>query len=100
MSVLDPEASTPVVPVATDTDAQLVATNSVIGWLVVDSQAEVKVYVNGRLLGSATHRRFGVPSGDHTITLVNNEINFRASQPVRIVAGRSVLVAARKPEQP
>jgi hypothetical protein len=100
MSVLDPEASTPAVPVATDMDAQLTAPNSVIGWLVVDSQAEVKVYVNGRLLGVATHKRFAVPAGDHTITLVNNEINFRLSQLVRIAAGRSVLVAARPESQP
>lgn len=100
MSVLDPGQSTPVAPMATDTAAQPPLPNSVIGWLVVDSAVEVKVYVNGRLLGVATHKRFGVPAGDHTITLVNNAINFRASQPVRIVAGRSVLVAAKPESRP
>ena len=98
MSVLDADASTPVA-VATDPAAQLAVPDSVIGWLVVDSAVEVKVYVNGRLLGVATHKRFGVPAGDHTITLVNNDINFRASQAVRIAPGRSVLIAA-KPSQP
>jgi len=87
-------------PVATDPAAQLAVPDSVIGWLVVDSAVEVKVYVNGRLLGVATHKRFGVPAGDHTITLVNNDINFRASQAVRIAPGRSVLVAARPEPRP
>ncbi len=88
-------AGTP--PAAT---AHLRAPGSVIGWLVIESAVEVKVYVNGRLLGVATRKRFGVPAGDHTITLVNNALNFRSSQPVHIVAGRSVLVAAKLPEQP
>lgn len=65
--------------------------SSVLGWLVVDSDAEVKVYVNGRLLGLATRRRFGVPAGEHTITLASDTTNFRLSQPVRIVDRKSVV---------
>ena len=99
MSVLDADASTPAAPVA-DAVGQLAVPDSVIGWLVVDSAVEVKVYVNGRLLGVATHKRFRVPAGDHTITLVNNDINFRASQAVRIAPGRSVLVAAKPEPRP
>jgi hypothetical protein len=67
----------------------------VLGSLVIESDVAVKVYMNGRLLGSATRRRFGVPAGDHTITLVNERMNFSSSQPVRIVPGRSVLVAVQ-----
>lgn len=100
MAALDPTAVTPVGTALNDVPAPFTAPNSVIGWLVVDSGVEVKVYVNGRLLGVATRKRFGVPAGDHTITLVNNALNFRSSQPVHIVAGRSVLVAAKLPEQP
>lgn len=74
------------------------APNSVLGWLVVESDAEVKVYINGRLLGLATRRRFGVPAGDHTITLASDTTNFRLSQPVRIVAGQSVQVTATPPQ--
>ena len=74
--------------------------SSVIGWLVVDSDVEVKVYVNGRLLGLATHRRFGVPAGDHTVTLASEDRSVRASKAVRIVAGQAVQVTARPPAQP
>ena len=74
--------------------------NSVLGWLVIDSDVEVKVYVNGRLLGLATHRRFGVPAGEHTITLASEDRRVRSSQAVRVVAGESVQVRATPPAQP
>ena len=71
------------------------AANSVIGWLVVDSSASVRVYANGRLLGSTTRGRFGLPEGQHAITVVSDEHGFQSSQPVKIVAGRSALIAPR-----
>ena len=71
------------------------AVNSVTGWLVIESEAEVKVYVNGRLLGRATRRRFGVPAGEHLVTLASDTSGFRSTQTIRIAAGRSVLVAAK-----
>jgi hypothetical protein len=71
------------------------AASSVIGWLDVDSSAPVRVYANGRLLGSTTRGRFGLPEGQHTITVVSDEHGFQSSQPVKIVSGRSALVAPR-----
>lgn len=71
--------------------------DSVLGTLAIESPIAVKVYVNGRLLGAATQRSFGVPAGEHLITLASETANFRSSQTVRIVAGKSVLITA-KPE--
>lgn len=71
--------------------------DSVTGWLVMDSAVEMKVYVNGRLMGYATKRRFGLPAGEHTITFVNDDYDYESSQTVRIVPGRSVLLAPRPP---
>jgi hypothetical protein len=68
---------------------------SVIGWLVVDASAEVKVYANGRLLGTTTRGRFSLPAGQHTITVVSDAHGYRSSQPIRIVSGRSALIAPR-----
>lgn len=68
---------------------------SVIGWLVVDASVEVKVYANGRLLGTTTRGRFGLPAGQHTITVVSDAHGYRSSQPIRIVSGRSALIAPR-----
>jgi hypothetical protein len=68
---------------------------SVIGWLVVDASVEVKVYANGRLLGTTTRGRFGLPAGQHTVTVVSDAHGYRSSQPIRIVSGRSALIAPR-----
>ena len=68
---------------------------SVIGWLVVDASVEVKVYANGRFLGTATRGRFGLPAGQHTITVVSDAHGYKSSQPIRIVGGKSALIAPR-----
>jgi hypothetical protein len=71
--------------------------DSVTGWLVMDAAVEMKVYVNGRLMGYATRRRFGLPAGEHTITFVNDDYDYTSSQTIRIAPGRSVLLAPRPP---
>ncbi len=63
------------------------------GWLDMQAPVEMRVYVNGRPLGYATRRRFALPAGEHTITLVNDDLDYRSSQTVRIAAGRSVRLA-------
>ena len=64
-----------------------------IGWLQIDAPVEVKVYANGRLLGTAAAGRYRLPVGRHLITLANEERGIRSSQPVEIAGGRTVLVA-------
>ena len=73
------------------------ADDSVIGWIVMESPVEMKVYVNGRMMGYATRRRYSLPAGDHTITLVNDDLDYRSSRTVHVVAGRSTLMAPRPP---
>jgi hypothetical protein len=65
----------------------------VIGWLQVDAPVEVKIYANGRLLGTASAGRYRLPAGRHLITLANEKQGIRSSQPVEIAGGRTVLVA-------
>ncbi len=65
----------------------------VIGWLQIDAPVEVKVYANGRFLGTAAAGRYRLPAGRHLITLANEEQGIRSSQPVEIAGGRTVLVA-------
>lgn len=99
---LPPEAAALLVtfPELPGAPAQIGVPDSVIGSLVVESDVAVKVYINGRLLGIATRRRFGVPAGEHTLTLVNEALNFRSIQPIKILPGRSVLVVAEPPTAP
>ena len=73
----------------------------VIGWLQVDAPVEVRIYANGRLLGTASSGRYRLPAGRHLITLSNEEQGIRSSQPVEIAGGRTVLVALdRNPAPP
>jgi hypothetical protein len=71
------------------------AAGPVVGWLAVESPSLVRVYANGRLLGTTARGKFALPEGQHTITVVSDAHGFRSSQPVRIVAGRSALIAPR-----
>jgi hypothetical protein len=73
------------------------ASTAARGWLQIESGVEVRVYANGRLLGPATRRRFILPPGEHSITLVNDRLAYRSTQPVRISAGRTSLVASQVP---
>ena len=72
----------------------------VIGWLQVEAPVEVKIYANGRLLGTAAAGRYRLPAGRHLITLANDEQGIRSSQPVEIAGGRTVLVALDPPTAP
>jgi hypothetical protein len=65
----------------------------VIGWLQIDAPVEVKVYANGRLLGTTASGRYRLPAGRHLISLANEEQGIRSSQPVEIAGGRTVLVS-------
>ncbi len=73
------------------------AATAVIGWILVDSPVDVRVYANGRLLGSATNARYRLPAGRHTITLVNEQQGIRSVQPVQITSGATVRVTASAP---
>lgn len=103
-----PDASVaPAAPVAPDAASILAAAKSsepgsvrpqadlapVIGWLQIEAPVEVKVYANGRLLGTGADGRYRLPAGRHLITLANEEQGIRSSQPVEIAGGRTVLVA-------
>jgi hypothetical protein len=93
---LSPRGSSTVGGVAVE-HASLSRTDAVIGWVSIDADVELRVYANGRLLGSAEHARYRLPEGDHDITLVNDELGFRSTQPVQITAGRTVSISPAIP---
>jgi len=79
-------------PAAASTGPAAASTPRVIGWIAVASDVEMRVYANGRLLGSAANARYRLPAGDHDITLVNESIGLHSTQPVRVIAGRTAVV--------
>jgi hypothetical protein len=77
-------------PAAIDSGA---AANA-LGWIQVASPVEVRVYANGRLIGSGANAKFRLPAGRHTIALVNDEQGVRTVQPVKLAPGATVMMIA------
>jgi hypothetical protein len=69
------------------------AANS-LGWIQITSPVEVRVYANGRLIGSGANAKFRLPAGQHTIALINDEQGVRTVRPVKLAAGATVLLVA------
>ena len=60
--------------------------------------AAVKVYANGRLLGSGSVATYRLPEGDHEITLVNESDGARSTQTIHIAQGQTVSISRLAPQ--
>jgi hypothetical protein len=69
----------------------------VIGWVAVKATVDVRVYANGRFLGTSTDEAYKLPEGTHEIRLVNEQAKIDERRYVRIVAGQTVTVSPRPP---
>ena len=63
---------------------------AVIGWVNVAAPSRVRVYANGRLLGTTRASSFRLPPGDHQIAIVDEATGRRTGRSIRIVAGRTL----------
>jgi hypothetical protein len=95
----DPDRAAREMDEADDIRAQLRAAfvSATPGWVAIDAAADVRVFDNGRLLGSVIRGRFALPPGTHQITLVNEALGLRRSEAVRVVAGETVTLTAALP---
>jgi hypothetical protein len=59
------------------------------GWLTVKAPIALEVKEGGRLIGSSDIERLMIPSGDHSLELVNDALGFRAQRTVKIAAAKS-----------
>jgi len=70
------------------------AAANALGWLQVASPVEVRVYANGRLIGSGANAKFRLPAGQHTIALVNDEQGVRTVRQIKLAPGTTVMMVA------
>src|SRR4029453_1424032 len=70
------------------------AAANAVGWIQVSSPVEVRVYANGRLIGSGANAKFRLPAGKHTIALVNDDRGVRTVRPVKLAPGATVMMVA------
>jgi hypothetical protein len=61
-------------------------------WLAIDSTVEMRVFSDGRLIGSAARGRFPLTPGSHEIILVNETEQFRSTQTVELAEGATVTI--------
>jgi hypothetical protein len=63
------------------------------GWLVVRSDLPLRIYADGRLLGTGRGGTFRLAEGDHQVLLENMDAGVHVKQSVRVVAGQTVSIA-------
>jgi hypothetical protein len=70
---------------------------SLSGWLRVDVPVAMRIFEDGRLLGTTDVDRLMLPTGDHAFEFRNDELGFSTRQTVTIKAGDTAVVAVRLP---
>ena len=70
------------------------AAANALGWIQVSSPVEVRVYANGRLIGSGANAKFRLPAGQHTIALVNDDQGVRTVHLIKLAPGATVMMVA------
>jgi hypothetical protein len=97
MNELTAELETSVTGAAQGAAAALIddrAAANAVGWIQVSSPVEVRVYANGRLIGSGANAKFRLPAGQHTIALVNDDQGVRTVRHVKLAPGATAMMVA------
>jgi hypothetical protein len=68
------------------------------GWIAISSPVDVDVFEDGALLGTSRSHQIMLPSGAHTLELINETIGYREKQHVRVQAGKVAPVSVTLPE--
>jgi PEGA domain len=67
------------------------------GWLTVTSAFPVQVLDNGSEIGTSASTRLTLPAGDHSLTFVNDALEFRESRMVTIAAAKKAAITIDTP---
>jgi hypothetical protein len=67
------------------------------GWLTVTSAFPVQVLDNGSEIGTSASARLTLPAGDHSLTFVNDALEFREARMVTIAAGKKAAITIETP---
>jgi hypothetical protein len=70
----------------------------VVGWVSVKARVDVRVYANGRFLGTSTDETYKLPEGTHEIRLVNDQAGIDERRYIRIVPGQTVTISPKYSE--
>jgi len=62
--------------------------DSIVGWLSVDTVMPLRIFEEGRLLGTTDVNRVMLPVGTHALHFVSDDTGFEADRTVTVAAGR------------
>ncbi len=70
------------------------------GWVRVDTKEPLQIRESGKLVGTTEIERFMLPSGEHTLEFVNDDLGFADRRVIRVTAGNVSTVTVNLPEVP
>jgi PEGA domain-containing protein len=82
--------------------ASLVATmppaaGAVSGFISVTTRHPLQIFEQGRLIGTSEFDRLMLPTGEHALEFVSDELGFRARRTVRVTPGTTTSIAVELP---
>ena len=72
-------------------------TDSIVGWLNVDTPVAMRIFEEGRLLGTTDVNRVMLPVGRHVLHFVSEETGFEADRTITVTAGRPTSIRIDTP---
>jgi hypothetical protein len=70
------------------------------GWVRVDAKEPLQIRESGKLIGTTEIERLMLPSGEHTLEFVNDDLGFVDRRVIRVTAGDVSTVTVNLPEVP
>lgn len=70
------------------------------GWLRVDVPIAMRIFEDGRLIGTTDVDRLMLPTGDHVLELRSDDFGFTTRQMVTVKAGETSILPVRVPSAP
>jgi hypothetical protein len=67
-----------------------------VGWIAVKAPVDIRVYANGRFLGTSADEAYGLAEGTHEIRLINEHEGIDERRYVRIVPGQTVTISPKR----
>jgi hypothetical protein len=71
--------------------------DSIVGWLNVDTPLAMRIFEEGRLLGTTDVNRVMLPVGTHALHFVSDETGFETDRTVTVSAGRPTALRIETP---
>ena len=95
---VEPGGTASVIAPMRPTTTSTTSTSGTSGWIALVSKAELDIFENGVLVGSTRSPQVMMPTGLHTLRLVNETLGYERTQQVRVETGKVARVSLALPD--